>query len=136
MLNTAKQQQFKRREVNRRSIRIFLTEAPVVAGITRANYLKTNRRAVERTVFKEVVMDNLASHMNWIAKYWHIITGISLATWWMLVRIKRTILRNYVTVEEMESCRDVILDKIEQEAGKNREDHNELTKLLITHIDK
>ncbi|MGW8181215.1 MAG: hypothetical protein ACWGQW_20995 [bacterium] len=93
---------------------------------TKTNGLHGRRRTMGSTV----------SHWEFISRHWHVITGILLATWWALVRIKRTILGRYVTTEQMYICKAEIIRKVEEADLRNTEQHDNILKIIITHLEK
>jgi hypothetical protein len=81
-------------------------------------------------------MDSIMPHFAWVKEYWHIVTGVVLATWWLAVRIKRNLFKEYATIDMMYQCKNAILDEIKSTARENKDTHEELKNLLIAHIDK
>jgi hypothetical protein len=81
-------------------------------------------------------ISGVGAHFTWVKEYWHIITGVVLVTWFLLVRIKRTLFADYATVDQMFDCKNTILEEVRMSARENVVTHSELKNLLIKHLDK
>lgn len=75
-------------------------------------------------------------HLKFVSDHWHVITGVALALWWGLVRIKRAIFRSYVTSEQMVHCKNEIIDRLEAADKRNSDQHDKILDLIVRHIEK
>ena len=82
------------------------------------------------------MIDSLTEHFAWVAKYWHVITGVVLVSWWTVVRFKRGLLLEYVTQKEMQACRDVILEELKVLKKDNAEQHQSILETIIEALRK
>lgn len=75
-------------------------------------------------------------HFKFLSEHWHVFTGVILALWWGIVRIKRAILRSYVTSEQMVSCKNEIIDRLEVADKRNSDQHDKILDIIVRHIEK
>jgi len=73
---------------------------------------------------------------HFIVEYWHMITGVMLAGYWIVIQFTRLVLRNYVTNRELKSHTERIYDRIEKMDKSNQEQHGEIVKMLVDHMDR
>lgn len=83
-------------------------------------------------------MSDLSNHVGhvvhgvpaFLRDNWHWLAGISLALYWMSVRIWRRLTEQYVTVSHMNACRDQIIKAQRDDARANAEQHKEIVRDL------
>ena len=80
------------------------------------------------------MIDSIGEHFTWVAKYWHVITGVVLISWWGLVRFKRGLLLEYVTQKEMQECRDAILKELQGMKRDNAAQHQSILETIIEAV--
>lgn len=75
-----------------------------------------------------------------VKEYWHVFAGVSMTFWYMAGRIKKSIFRDYATVEALNmtihSTRVDLMNKINKLDQESQRRHEEMTKMFIDHITK
>ena len=67
---------------------------------------------------------------------WELFAGGATALWYAMIRIKRAILRDYATTQQVNETRDEICRKIDEADRRNTEQHDHIMETIIKHLDK
>lgn len=75
-----------------------------------------------------------------VKEYWHVFAGVSMTFWYMFGRLKRSMFRDYATVEALNmtihTTRVELMSKINKFDQESQRRHEEMMKMFIEHIDK
>ena len=79
-------------------------------------------------------------HIKYVSAYleqhWPYVVGISTALWYAVVRIKKNIFRQYVTLDELHDCKREICKQIAEADQRNTDQHDHIMTTIIQHLDK
>ena len=89
-------------------------------------------------------MEKYTKHVPWIVENFPFISGITVVTWWALIRFKRSLFSGYVTVhqmdERMQEDKQCIIEKIDYltlqqriNAQKQSDESIAIRDLMIDH---
>ena len=68
--------------------------------------------------------------------HWAYIVGVVTALWYAAVRMKKSIFREYVTLDELHDCKRDICKQIADADQRNTDQHDHIMTTIIQHLDK
>ena len=81
-------------------------------------------------------LEHIKYMSTYLEQHWPYVVGVTTTLWYALIRMKKSIFRQYVTLDELHDCKREICSLIEEEGQRNADQHDRIMTTIIEHLDK
>ena len=81
-------------------------------------------------------IEHIRSFGGFLKDNWDVVTGITITLWYMLVRVKRIVLKDYATTQLVSEKTERIFERIEESERRNTEQHDHIMQTILDHLDR